>query len=165
MDATKALVQANVTSRLDYCNSLLLGLPDVLTRRLQRVQNRAARIITYTRRDEHITPVLRDLHWLQVAQRVEYKTLVLVYKTLHGRAPGYLTGLLQAYAPTRELRSSNCNLLVEPRFSMARYGGRRFSVVAPRLWNGLPMSIRESPTLETFKSLLKTHFFKLSYLS
>jgi len=76
--------------RLDYCNSLLYGISDNLYRRLQVVQNAAARLITNTRRCEHIMPVLQQLHWLPVCQRVQSKIAVLVYKALHNVLPAYL---------------------------------------------------------------------------
>ena len=84
LDAAKTLVNAFVTSRLDYCNSLLSGVSKGLLAKLQSVQNAAARLITRTRKFEHITLVLRDLHWLPVKQRVAFKVATLVYKCLHG---------------------------------------------------------------------------------
>jgi len=82
-DTAKTIVHAFIACRLDYCNSLLHGITDSLFRRLQSVQNAAARLITGTRRRDHITPVLRDLHWLPVQRRVDYKLALLVYKSLH----------------------------------------------------------------------------------
>jgi len=89
-DAAKMIVHAFIACRLDYCNSLLHGITDSLFRRLQFVQNAAARLIMGTRRRDRITPVLRDLHWLPVRHRVDYKLAFLVYKSLHGLAPFYL---------------------------------------------------------------------------
>jgi len=88
-DATRTLVHAFVSSRLDSC-SLLAGVSSQLLQRLQVVQNAAARLVTGARRSEHMTPVLRDLHWLPVRQRITFKTAVLVYKCLHGMASQYL---------------------------------------------------------------------------
>ena len=85
-DAAKTIVHAFVACRLDYCNSLLHGITDSLFRWLQSIQNAAARLITGTRRRDHITPVLRDLHWLPVRRCVNYKLALLVYS----RAPPYL---------------------------------------------------------------------------
>ena len=108
-DAAKLLVQVFISTRLDYCNSLMYGISDNLNRRLQAVQNAAARLITSTRRCEHITPVLQQLHWLPVRQRVHFKLAVLAYKALHDRLPCYLAEDCQLVADTgrRRLRSSH----------------------------------------------------------
>ena len=91
-DAAAALVHPLVSSRVDYCNALLYGASQLVTRRLQAVINSAARLITGVGRVDHITPVLRDaLHWLPVEQRVQYKIALLTYKCLHGCAPQYLS--------------------------------------------------------------------------
>ena len=76
--ATKSLVNGLVTSRLDYCNALLYGVPQTLMAKLQRVQNCAARIVTRRSRFDHISPVLKDLHWLPVHRRVQFKTLLYI---------------------------------------------------------------------------------------
>ena len=78
------------SSRLDYCNSLLVGVADHVIRKLQRVQNAAARMITGTCKFDHITPILRELHWLLVAKWIQYKIAMLVNKCLRGLAPLYL---------------------------------------------------------------------------
>ena len=94
VDATKKAVQALIASRLDYCNSLLLNLPTSQIARLQRIQNKAARLVTRTSMRELITLVLKELHWLPIDRRVVYKVLVITYKALHGLAPVYLAELL-----------------------------------------------------------------------
>ena len=81
---------AFISSRLDYCNSLLYGVNDGLLKKLQAVQNSAARVMTVSRKFDHITLVLRELHWLPVRKRIVYKLMVTVYKCLHGLAPPYL---------------------------------------------------------------------------
>ena len=94
------------------------GIPEELIRKLQRVQNNAARVITLTKKYDHITPVLKELHWLPVRKRIEFKILLLAYKCLHGTAPSYLRELLKEYVPPRTLRSTSKNLLCEPRNNM-----------------------------------------------
>ena len=110
IDATKALVHAFVTSRLDYGNALLIGLPRDQINKLQRIQNMAVRVITFTPRRDHITPVLKDLHWLPVKCRIEYKILLHVYRCLNGMAPLYLANLLKRQSPGRT-RSSEHGLI------------------------------------------------------
>ena len=115
-EACKTLVQAYVSSKLDYCNCLLYALPSDLINSLQRVQSYAARVICQTRKYDHITPVLIALHWLPIKQRIEFKMLLYVYKALHGLAPRYLSHLLTQYQPKRRLRSADKHFLEEPRF-------------------------------------------------
>ena len=127
----------------------------------EHVQNSAARLITQSPRFCHITPVLRDLHWLPVHLRIEFKVLLITYKALRGQAPTYIQEFLQAYQPSRNMRSSSKNLLVKPRFNLNSYGTRAFSVAAPDLWNLLPEDIKTSCTVDIFKPWrkLKTLLF------
>ena len=154
-ESSKSAVISLVTSRFDYCNGLLCGIPEELIRKLQRVQNNAARVITRTKKYDHITPVLKELHWLPVRKRIEFKILLLAYKCLHGTAPSYLRELLKEYVPPRTLRSTSKNLLCEPRNKMKTYGDRSFSACAPKLWNQLPDNIRAAGSVAIFKRRLK----------
>ena len=156
-------VHAFVTSRLDYCNSLYCGISKSQIARLQLVQNAAARFLLKRRKYEHVTPILRSLHWLPICQRIDFKILLFVYKSLHNKAPVYLSELLHSYTPSRRLRSCDHALLVVPRARLKRRGERAFAVAGPRLWNTLPLEIRLAPTLSIFKSLLKTFLFSLAY--
>ena len=149
--AAQVLVQALVTSKLDYCNSLLYGLPKNVIKQLQRVQNAAARVVTLSPKFCHITPVLANLHWLSIYLRIELKILIVTCKTLHGLAPSYIKDLVQSYLPARDLRSSKKNLLVVPAFNINSYGRRAFSVAAPLLWNSLPQHIKDAGSLDFLK--------------
>ena len=84
------LVHAFISGRVDYCNGLLTGLPKKTIKQLQLIQNAAARVLSRTKRTEHITPVLKSLHWLPVSYRIDFKVLLLVYKSLNGLGPEYI---------------------------------------------------------------------------
>jgi hypothetical protein len=161
-DATEKVMHAFVSSRLDCGNSLLYGLPECQLQRIQKLQNTAARILTRTRKFNHITPVLQSLHWLPVTERIDFKILCLTYKCLHDQAPQYLQELIEIYKPSRDLRSGNKGLLRVPDTHMKRYGDRSFAKAAPTLWNALPLGLRERDSFESFRSALKTYFFKKS---
>ena len=156
---TETLIHAFISSRLDYCNAILLGLPNKITDRLQYVQNSAARILTGTRPWQHITPILKQLHWLPIKSRITYKVLLLTYKSLHGLGPHYLKDLLHPYSPSRSLRSSSKGQLVIPRTRLKATSDRAFHAAAPSLWNSLPNTIQNATSLEMFKQQLKTHLF------
>ena len=161
-DVAETMVHAFISTRLDYCNSLLIGLPKKQVSKLQAVQNTAARLVTYTGKYDHITPVLKELHWLPVDKRIVYKVLLITYKCLNGMAPLYLRDLL-TLKPSRGLRSDNQQLLVVPKSNMVTYGDRAYSVAGPKLWNSLPPQIRMSPSLSCFKRNLKTLLFTQAY--
>ena len=163
-DCTETLVHAFVTCKLDNCNALLYGLPKCLTQKLQSVQNCAARLVSRNSKFTRITPVLRGLHWLPIEKRVIFKVLLLTYKALNNLAPTYISELINRYNPSRHLRSSDQCLLASRKSKLKSYGDRAFSVAAPRLWNALPSAIRFSSSLNLFKSRLKSHLFKESYL-
>ncbi|XP_060780506.1 NACHT, LRR and PYD domains-containing protein 3-like [Neoarius graeffei] len=162
--AAETLIHAFITSRLNYCNSILYGLPSTVLQKLQYVQNSAAQLLTRSPSREHITSVLRQLHWLPIKQRIHFKILLITYKALNNLAPSYLTDLLQRHSPTRRLHSADANLLTPITTSKYRtLGDRAFAIAAPTLWNSLPLAIRNSDTLLSFKRHLKTHLFKTAY--
>ncbi|XP_072222435.1 uncharacterized protein [Leuresthes tenuis] len=156
--ATQLLVQAMVISRLDYCNALLTGLPACAVKPLQMVQNAAARLVFNQPKRAHVTPLFIELHWLPLAARIRFKSLMLAYKVLNGMAPIYLNALAKAYVTTRSLRSSqDCRLAAPtPRLRQSKL----FSCVVPRWWNDLPSATRTGASLSIFKKLLKTQLFR-----
>lgn len=161
--ATEQIVHSFITSRLDMGNSLLLGLPHEQIHRLQLIQNSAARIVTHSHKHCHIHPVLKNLHWLPVKYRIMYKILLIVYKSLKGHGPMYISDLLHIYVPSRNLRSSSQFLLSEIK-SKHSWGDRSFIVSAPRLWNQLPLKIRKTSTLSNFKKSIKSHSMTKAFI-
>ncbi len=148
------VIHAFIFSRLDTYNSLYYGVQDKSLDRLQLIQNAAARLLTGTRKNEHITPVLRELHWLPVSYRINFNILLFVCKALHGTAPPYIADLIQTKKSKRALRSESLSLLEVPRTCRKMRGDRSFVAAAPRLWNGLPLYIRQCSTLGEHNSLL-----------
>ncbi|CAM4639172.1 unnamed protein product [Leuciscus chuanchicus] len=145
---SEKLVHAFVSSRLDYCNALLIGIPGSSLQRLQYIQNCAARVLMRVRKSEHITPILHKLHWLPVRFRIEYKICLLTYQCVYGSAPVYLKDLINRQNPTRHLRSSDSHQLQVPKSKLRTMGDRAFQVAAPRLWNTLPNHLRAPQSIE-----------------
>ena len=163
--ALKTLVSNHILSRLDYCNALYYALPKTTQRKLQRVQNSAARLITSVRQRERITPALIELHWLPIKARIEFKILTLTYKALNYNEPKYLRNMLKIFeqrANVTTRQASEINRLHEPRTNCI-YGERAFSYCAPRMYNKIPLEIRNLPKIEQFKKKLKTHLFGRCY--
>ena len=160
--ATHTLLNAFVLSRLDYCNSLLVGVPNYLVDRLQRIQNWAIRLLFKLSRYEHVTFYLAEAHWLPVKERINFKILLLVYKCISGQGPSYLNELFSAYIPQRDLRSSDARLLVKPK-PKTNTGRRAISFQGPLLWNELPDEVKQANSIESFKKKLKTFMFLKSY--
>ena len=114
-EATQTLVQALVISRLEYSNSLLAGLSASVTKPLQCTQNAAARLVYNLHKLSHVTRLLRDLHWLPVAARIQFQMMVLVFKSVSRTAPVYLQTLVRPHTPERALHSStSAGRLVPP---------------------------------------------------
>jgi len=160
----QTLIVALVMPRLDYGNATLAGLPVFQHRRLQSVLNAAARLVYRSPRYEHITPLLRDLHWLRSPEHTNFKLAVLVYRCLHGLASRYLSDYFQhvAYSNRRRLRSSSSSLLLIRRKRPITVGDRAFPVAGSRLWNSLPHVVTSAPTLAVFRKRLKTYLFSRS---
>ena len=157
---TKSLVHAFVTSRVDYCNSLLYGLPGSQLNKVQRVLHTAARLICCALRFSHITPLMYELHWLPLKQRIHFKILLFAFKAIHGIAPTYIQNLVSLKSQgTYNLRSSGWILLASSTFrTKITLGDRSFQVAAPKSWYALPRELRDIPSLHTF-----TYLFKFAY--
>ncbi len=110
-----------------------------------------------------VKPILESLHWLPISSRIDFKIALLTYKCLNGLAPQYLADLLVPYNCSRQLRSSNKSLLKVPTTKTKTFGSRAFTYAAPTVWNELPENIKKSNNVESFKKMLKSHYFKKSY--
>ena len=97
---TEILIHAFVTSKLDHSNSILYNVPKNVIKKLQSMQNAATRLITQSRKCDHITPILLDLHWLRVSGRIKFKILLLTFKALHQQSPTYIQDLIILYLRT-----------------------------------------------------------------
>lgn len=162
--STQVLVHAFVTCHLDYCNSLLYGLPQYQHDRLQRVLNAAARVVCLVPKFDHITPHLQALHWLPVKFRIEFKILLLVYKAMKLNEPAYLKDMLHYQSnKAYSLRSQHNQSLYIPPTKRMKCGDRAFFHCAPTLWNALPANVKSCETLCAFKNSLKTYLFTKAY--
>ena len=169
VDAAHALVRALIHSRLDYCYSVLAGLPAYMFKRLQSVLNAAARLVLQLPGRQSVSiPMAEKLHWLGFPHRVTYKLCVLIYKGLHGLAPDYLSRRCVRVrdVPGRaHLRSASAGQLMVPVTNRRTIGDKGFSHCGPVAWNNLPLHLRSddcTPSLDCFKKHLKTALFKLT---
>jgi len=122
--------------------------------------------MVYLIRDDHITPLLRQLHWLKAKERIDFELAVLVFKCVHGSAPPYLADELSRPADSLarcRLRSTSSSILVVRRTRITTVGDRSFPVAASRVWDNLPQHVITSPSLRVFKNRLKTHLFSSSF--
>lgn len=163
-DDAKQIAVSMVSARLDYCNSVLYNSTQSNLAQLQRVQNSLARVVSNTRRREHITPILADLHWLPITARVEYKIALLTFKTLVLKQPSYLHELLHVHQPTRSLRSTQQANRLHVNSSRTSFGSRAFSHAAPAVWNSLPYDLTNNlSSIVSFKRGLKTFMYRRSF--
>ena len=126
------------------------------------VQNASARIITRSKKHYHITPILQQLHCLQIPCHIDFKIL-LTYKVLHRKAPKYLQDLLTQDNKCHEVHSNNKHLFQVPKTASVRYGNRLFKYAAPTLWTPQPISVKECHSVDLFKSKLNTHLFEQAF--
>jgi hypothetical protein len=162
-EATAELTRSRILSKIDYCNSLLAGITSEQIARLQKIQNHAARLTFRKKRHDHVTPLLKKLHWLPVAERIDFKLATISFRYFDGTLPPYLSCCLSSYSPLRTLRSSSQKLLTIPRVNLKSAGARSFQYQAPLIWNSLPLEVRLSVSLSSFKTQLKTHLFRIAF--
>ncbi len=136
---------------LDYCNALLAGIPSNTIKPLQMIQNAAARLVFNEPKRAHVTPLFVSLHWLPVAARIQFKTLMLAYRTTTSSAPTYFHSLLRIYIPSRSLRSASERRLVVPSQRGSKSLSRTFTFTVPGRWNDLPTPILNAGSLSIFK--------------
>ncbi len=136
------------------------GLPSNTIKPLQMIQNAAARLVFNEPKRTHVTPLFISLHWLPVAARIKFKTLMLAYRTTTGSAPSYFHSLLRICIPSRSLRSASERRLVVPSQRGSKSLSRTFSFTIPGWWNNLPTPIRNAGSLSIFKQQLKTYLFR-----
>ena len=163
-DALLTRLRALVVSKVDCYSTVLVGVSLSLTDRLQSVLNTAARLVFSARRS--VTPLLRDLHWLKVPERIKFRLCVLTHRCLHGTALPYLAETLQRtsnMSARRHLRSAATPTLVVPSTRRSTLGGRVFPVAAARTWNSLPSSLQAVQSLTTFRRHLKAELFESSF--
>ena len=159
-EATCTIIHAFITRQIDYCNSLMNGLPENLIKKLQRVQNTAARLVFNLRKYDRITPALVTLHWLPVKYPIEFITLLIVFKGLHDKAPIYIQEMITpSKSKGYSIRSNEERVVKAPKFKHDTFGKHAFAVYGPLAWNCLPKEIRLYDEIEAFKRNLKTHLF------
>ena len=163
-EAASELIHAFITSRIDYCNSVLYGMPDTIISDLQRIQNTAARILRKC--GDHNYPsinLLKKLHWLPVRQRITYKIVILTFKAYHKTAPQYTHDLITPRKYNKAVRSNNSFALIVLMIKVKHYGKRSFSYATPVEWNKLDVEIRSLTNLEAIKKKVKTYLFNIAF--
>ena len=142
------------------------GLPAIQLNRLQSVLNAAARVIFKTGWRCHVTPLLQELHWLRVPERVTFRLCTMVYRCLNGVASKYLAGdftRVSDISSRQRLRSASSLDLIVPATNRSTLGDRAFPVAGSRAWNSLPTDVRSANSLSVFRRRLKTFLFQQSF--
>ena len=130
--------------------------PNSVIQPMQKVQNAAARLILRAPCHQHCTPLLQQLHWLPISERIKYKTACLCYNSITGSAPSYLSELLQLYSPSQSLRSSSATRILKlRRFNRKTHGFRSLSCFCPHIWSNLLQDVRHSNFFPSFKNKFK----------
>ena len=162
LSTAKTISNSLITSRLDYCNSLINNIAKQDLSKLQRVQNCLARVVLRAPRFSPSLPLLKQLHWLPVNYRIKFKLSTLTYRALAIHQPPYLASLLHFSNVPRQLTSSTSQQLSIPRTKL-NLGKRAFSVAAPIIWNELPTTLKSCESLASFRKNLKTYLFKIAF--
>ena len=153
------IIQALVLSHMDYCNSLLAGTTPYQLNKLQCIQNMGCQVICNLKKNNHVTPLMKGLHWLKIQQRILYKLCLLVYKCHNGLSPEYLADLLPSKTHLRTLRSSTSNAIPPSHFKNSQCHRSSFCSADLMAWNSLLLAVKTSHPIDNFKSSLKTHQF------
>ena len=151
-----------ISSRLDYCNSLLNNIAKQDLSKLKRVQNCLARVVLRAPRFSPSLPLLKQLHWLPVNYRIKFKLSTLTYRAIPIHQPPYLASLLHFSNIPRQFRSSTSQQLSIPRTKL-NLGKRAFSVAARIIWHELPTTLKSCESLASFRKHLKTYLFKIAF--
>lgn len=162
-DTSNDIIRSLILSRLDYGNVLLMGANTTDIARLQTLQNWAAKIIFCAKKRDHVSPLLHQLHWLSVEDRITFKAMLYVFKCLAGIGPEYLSSCLELKNPREGLRSASdrtrLNVPIIRSWTFKSAADKAFTYNAPLIWNNLPSSVRSAQTVSAFKKGLKTHLF------
>ena len=161
ISTAKTISTALISSHLDYYNSLLNNIAKRDLAKLQRVQNCLARVVLMAPQFSPSLPLLKQLHWLPVSYRINFKLSTLTYRALSTQQPPYLASLLHLSNIPRQLRSSISQLIV-PKTKL-NLGKRAFSVGAPRVWNELPITLKTSETVAIFRKKTQDIYSKLHF--
>ena len=182
-EATETLVHSLIFSHIDYCNALLHGIPKYQLEKLQRIQNMAAKLIFQQPKFSHVSPLLIQLHWLPVEYRIVFKLLLLTFKGVHKLAPSYICDMFAVKSinyPCRsstsiddisysngevdgDIRKTQVIHLNVPKTSRVTFQSRSLEVAGPKLWNDLPIQLRQESDVDNFKKMLKTLLFKRAH--
>ena len=170
-EATETLVLGTVISHLDYCNSILVGLPEVDITKMQHIQNIAAKMVVLNdvaMKDSNPRSILEKLHWLPICRRIQYKILTLIHVSIMWSFRIFSQTPNRISVCREETGTKKSNLerrLVEPKTMLKTFAARSFSCVGPKWWNLLPNALKTIESTQEFRNKLKTYLFREQYKS
>ena len=149
-----------ILSWIDYCNCLLMGMPNSVIQPLQKIQNFAAWLVLSAPRHHHSTPLLKKQHWIPILECIKYKVTCMCFNAMNGSGPAYLSKLLHVYTPSCTLHSSSntCMLKIQ-QYKCKIHGFCTFSCFGCHIWNSLPQDPSHCSNPSSFKAKLKTFLF------